>query len=311
MLRTITEAAYVDAGALVAELNEAVRAGLRNRLIAGGGLRGTPEEIAAEAGLIFDRFLPPLEFASGVPGQRLPGRTWGGRRQMRVADRAAFDRWRAAREAGLAERREERARRKAERERAGARTLSPAHRAALETGWAKWYNDGVTEQASRDADVVAFFYTAIRDSRTCSRCRSLDGIIRPKADPLWQTITPPNHHRCRCRKVPITRYEKYRETPLSRVPKVQPAEGFGGTAKQPEPGPAIRGRVEAIRRRIAAVSTEADARRALADIDRLGAFTRERGNLQGRLERRLRREGIPWPDRRGRAARVADVRRKR
>jgi hypothetical protein len=73
----------------------------------------------------------------------------------------------------------------------------------------------------------------------------------------------------------------------------------------------MQGRINAIQKRIAEVETDADARRVLSDIDRLGGFTRERGNLQGRLERKLRQIGADWPDHRARAKTVADLSRRR
>lgn len=302
-LKTISEAAFVDAGSLVSEINQALRFALRNRLSAGPGIHGSPEDLAAEVGLVFDRFLPVVEFS--VPGQRIPGRTWGGRRQMRVSDRGAFDRWRAEKEAGLIRRREERAAAKEVTD----RTVIRQHRLALETGWGKWFNEGVRERTRADKNVVGLFYTALRDGRTCPICRSYDGIMRPKGDPIWDQITPPNHFGCglRCRVVPITRFEEWSPTAQGRIPKVQPDEGFGGTRKQPKAGPAMEGRVRAIEQRIKGVETEADARRVMSDIDRLGGFTRERGNLQDRLVRQLRRVGLEWPENRGRAGSVAEL----
>jgi SPP1 gp7 family putative phage head morphogenesis protein len=41
-------------------------------------------------------------------------------------------------------------------------------------------------------------YVAVLDSKTSEICRPLDGIIRHKNDPFWQTHSPLNHYRCRC-----------------------------------------------------------------------------------------------------------------
>jgi SPP1 gp7 family putative phage head morphogenesis protein len=304
-------AAFTDAGAIATEINSAVQAALRNRLQPTGGLRGATQEIQAEVGLIFDRFLPAMTLEARP--LIAPGSVYSPELKLKIAraaaekiqDAAALERLRRAGKRTVSERTAQRA------AAAKGRTLTNGHATALRTGWAKWYNDGVTEQGLSNQDVVAFAYSAIRDNRTCPICRSYDGIVRPKDDPIWERITPPNHGGDRCRKIPVTRFEAHSITAISRIPKVEPAPGFGGTKERRLPGPAMQGRINAIQKRIAEVETDADARRVLSDIDRLGGFTRERGNLQGRLERKLRQIGADWPDHRARAKTVADLSRRR
>ena len=65
-------------------------------------------------------------------------------------------------------------------------------------------NAGVYESALLDSEVAMLQFSALKDSATCSRCRSLDGTIRPKDDySFWGFYTPPIHPRCRCSVVPV------------------------------------------------------------------------------------------------------------
>ena len=45
--------------------------------------------------------------------------------------------------------------------------------------------------------VEMFQYSAIIDKRTTERCQKLDKFIARKTDPIWKSITPPNHYQCR------------------------------------------------------------------------------------------------------------------
>lgn len=42
-----------------------------------------------------------------------------------------------------------------------------------------------------------FHYSAILDGKTSRMCRTLDGMVAPKEDPVWRRFTPPNHFHCR------------------------------------------------------------------------------------------------------------------
>lgn len=77
--------------------------------------------------------------------------------------------------------------------------------------------------------VVAYEYSAVLDSRTTKFCRTYDDRVYAKNDPIWGTITPPNHFNCRSVIIPVTTLDEWEP---SRVNKsVQPAKGFGGEIK--------------------------------------------------------------------------------
>lgn len=62
------------------------------------------------------------------------------------------------------------------------------------------YNAGRWAQATRGLAPKLFPYLqfiAIRDDRTTTICRALDGTILPVDDPRWQRRAPPCHHGCR------------------------------------------------------------------------------------------------------------------
>lgn len=71
--------------------------------------------------------------------------------------------------------------------------------------------------------VVAFQYSAILDDRVRPNHEKMDGRIYAASDPIWKTWTPPNGFNCRCVKVPLTKYDKFK---LSAPISVRPDEGF-------------------------------------------------------------------------------------
>jgi SPP1 gp7 family putative phage head morphogenesis protein len=97
-------------------------------------------------------------------------------------------------------------------------------------------NNAIYEGSLRSSEIEALQYSAIRDARTCLKCYSLDGTIRPKDDyKFWGTYTPPIHLKCRCRVTPVRGDEAAINdmTPandlLNRLTKVGSiAPGFGG-----------------------------------------------------------------------------------
>jgi SPP1 gp7 family putative phage head morphogenesis protein len=76
--------------------------------------------------------------------------------------------------------------------------------------------------------VEAYEYSAILDGRTTAICSSLGNPDNPQThavgNPVWDSITPPNHFNCRSILVPLIRGDEWQE---SGPPQVQPAEGFG------------------------------------------------------------------------------------
>lgn len=41
-------------------------------------------------------------------------------------------------------------------------------------------------------------YSAVEDEQTCEICAPLDGMVAAVDDPIWDTVMPENHFRCRC-----------------------------------------------------------------------------------------------------------------
>ncbi len=73
--------------------------------------------------------------------------------------------------------------------------------------------------------VKAYEFSAIIDARTSSICEELDGKIYEANDPIWSSITPPNHFNCRSTIIPIFEFEDYE---VNDKPKELPDKGFGG-----------------------------------------------------------------------------------
>lgn len=68
------------------------------------------------------------------------------------------------------------------------------------------YNQNTRLQAIKNKDVTPYLlYDATLDGKTRPGHAKLDGIIRPADDPIWDTITPPQGHNCRCTIIPITK----------------------------------------------------------------------------------------------------------
>jgi len=66
-------------------------------------------------------------------------------------------------------------------------------RTIVRTNYNTFYNLGRKQVANGSDFVQMLEYSAILDPRTTEICMSLDGKIYPKADPIWDSITPPNH----------------------------------------------------------------------------------------------------------------------
>lgn len=89
------------------------------------------------------------------------------------------------------------------------------------------YNQG-RMATFKDPDVAPFIsayqYSAILDDRTSDICEKLDGRVYNANDPIWKSITPPNHFNCRSMLVPVLTDEEYK---VSNKIKVDLPEGFG------------------------------------------------------------------------------------
>lgn len=73
-------------------------------------------------------------------------------------------------------------------------------------------------------------FSAILDEATTPICRPLNGVVRPLADPWWETHTPLLHHDCRSIKRALTPEQARARGITKRLPKnvEDPQEGFGG-----------------------------------------------------------------------------------
>lgn len=68
-------------------------------------------------------------------------------------------------------------------------------------------------------------YSAILDSVITPICSSLDGKKYMKNDPIWGSITPPNHFNCRSVLIPITLVDEW--NPSNKKGITEPNKGFG------------------------------------------------------------------------------------
>ena len=94
------------------------------------------------------------------------------------------------------------------------------------TNYSDAYNQGRLA-GFQDPDVKdiigAYEYSAVMDDRTTPFCESYDGRIYAADDPIWSSITPPNHFGCRSILVPITNDEGFK---IDKHLALQPAKGF-------------------------------------------------------------------------------------
>jgi SPP1 gp7 family putative phage head morphogenesis protein len=72
--------------------------------------------------------------------------------------------------------------------------------------------------------VEAYEYTAIIDPRTTDFCESYDGYTRPRNDPKWTEIWPPNHFNCRSMVVAAVSGDTWERT--AKTPSEEPQDGF-------------------------------------------------------------------------------------
>lgn len=56
-------------------------------------------------------------------------------------------------------------------------------------------------------------YNGQEDDNECEICAPLNGLTAPVDDPIWNTIYPENHFRCRCLVEQIDKYEDVKLTP--------------------------------------------------------------------------------------------------
>jgi uncharacterized protein with gpF-like domain len=76
----------------------------------------------------------------------------------------------------------------------------------------RYYNDVRHEIYSQSEDINHFLFMSIRDFRTTEWCKTRNGLVYKKEDPLYLREKPPCHWNCRSEMVPLTdvnpRHEK-------------------------------------------------------------------------------------------------------
>ena len=86
------------------------------------------------------------------------------------------------------------------------------------------FNAAQYKVAQDDPDDVVwgYRYVTMGDDRVRESHARLEGLVRAKDDPIWDSIWPPNGWNCRCQVVAITRPQRQ-----SRVPRdAEPDDGF-------------------------------------------------------------------------------------
>jgi SPP1 gp7 family putative phage head morphogenesis protein len=74
----------------------------------------------------------------------------------------------------------------------------------METETTRYYNGVRRSVYDASVDVTHYLYVPIRDFATTKWCRSRDGIVFKKGDPLLDRETPPIHWNCRSEILPLT-----------------------------------------------------------------------------------------------------------
>jgi SPP1 gp7 family putative phage head morphogenesis protein len=74
----------------------------------------------------------------------------------------------------------------------------------VETETTRYFNNARREVYDASEDVTHYLYVAIRDHVTTKWCKSRQGLVYAKADPLLDKETPPIHWNCRSELIPLT-----------------------------------------------------------------------------------------------------------
>ena len=127
------------------------------------------------------------------------------------------------------------------------------------------YNIGRCTQAERNRHRRPYLlYDAVDDSRTRPAHAAMDGFIAHYTDPIWDTWTPQNGHRCRCSLRPLTA-EQAEDRGISVVrPDAEPDTGWDyNPCAQPSEGVkrAIEGRRRSVDSRLIRALDRADYKR--------------------------------------------------
>lgn len=76
-------------------------------------------------------------------------------------------------------------------------TIETIYRTSLQMAYSagQWESD---DDAATQDILWGYTYVTVADDRVCPICGPLHDLTRPKDDPIWNTILPPNHYECRC-----------------------------------------------------------------------------------------------------------------
>lgn len=125
------------------------------------------------------------------------------------------------------------------------RALGNEQSALAETIQSSAYNEGRWRayEAMPATALAGYLYSAVLDTRTTPFCRAWDGYQAPRNHPVWRSIIPPNHWRCRSILVAILTGEVSPQALAKRAaqrPKAKPQKGFTGAQFIP-PVPGLSG----------------------------------------------------------------------
>jgi SPP1 gp7 family putative phage head morphogenesis protein len=75
----------------------------------------------------------------------------------------------------------------------------------VQTETTLYYNKARRTIYDRSPDVTHYLFVAIRDQATTKWCKSRQGLVYAKGDPLLDKETPPIHYNCRSELLPLSR----------------------------------------------------------------------------------------------------------
>jgi SPP1 gp7 family putative phage head morphogenesis protein len=116
----------------------------------------------------------------------------------------------------------------------GADPLSPHHLdLVVRNNTAAAYSVGRHAQfEALGDDLEALAFVGIADRRQSDVCRAYNGLTAPAGDPVWDTVTPPNHHACRSTVRALLRGTSFSLTPLpERRALPRPPDGWDASAR--------------------------------------------------------------------------------
>lgn len=76
----------------------------------------------------------------------------------------------------------------------------------VQTETTYYYNNARRQVYDASSDVSHYLFVAIRDKATTKWCRTRQGLVYAKGDPLLKQETPPCHWNCRSEILPLTAY---------------------------------------------------------------------------------------------------------